>query len=181
MDWGVRGGMNLSPTAAIATPVYTAVATVVNPLNVIFEASLSFFSSTGGEVFTGVGATVHGIKLGSSATFAGGGGEVGGGVGFAIKTGIGAGLGAGAGFGADAGGGEALTIGFGAGAADALFILRIDPPTIADETRIARIKYLRFPFKVIPNDYGQKYFFRPREVRWAISLKPQSYINLDSH
>jgi len=136
----------------------------------------------GCELFTlgsccgaGAGVTVHGIKLGSSATFAGGGGEVGGGVGFAINIGIGAGFGAGAGVGVD------LTMGFGAGAADALFILRIDPPTMADEIRTVRIKYLRFPFKVIPNDYGQKNFFRLRESRWANSLKPQSYINLDSH
>ena len=95
-------------------------------------------------------------------TFAGGGGEVGvgfgWGVGLAIKTGIGAGFGAGAGA-ARGGGGAALTIGFGPGAADALFILRSDPPTMADEIRIVRIKYLRFPFKEIPNDYGQKYFF----------------------
>jgi len=57
------------------------------------------------------------------------------------------------------GGGDALTIGFGPGAAVALFILRSDPPTMADEIRIVRIKYLRFPFKEVPNDYGQKYFF----------------------
>jgi len=128
IDWGVITGMYLSPTAATTTPAYSAVVNVVIPLKVIFESALSFFSSTGGDVLTGVGATVHGIKLGNCVTFTGGGGA-------------------------------ALTIGFGPGAADALFILRSDPPTMADEIRIVRIKYLRFPFKEIPNDYGQKYFF----------------------
>ena len=98
---------------------------------------------------------VHGIKLGNSATFAGGGGEVGGGVGFAIKTGIGAGFGAGAG----AGDGVAFAAGFAAGAADALFILSSDPPPTTRDITMVRIISFSFPFKEVPNDYGQKYFF----------------------
>ena len=82
-------------------------------------------------------------------------------MGFAIKTGIDAGLGAGAGFGAGdgAGGGAALTIGFGPGAADALFRLKSDPPPITRAKMRIRLICLWFPFKEIPNDYGQKYFF----------------------
>ncbi|CAB4897075.1 unannotated protein [freshwater metagenome] len=86
-------------------------------------------------------------------TFAGGGGEVGGGVGFAIKTGIGAG------FGDGAGAGVAFAAGFEAGAADALFILSSDPPLTTRDITIVRIISFSFPFKEIPNDYGQKYFF----------------------
>ena len=57
------------------------------------------------------------------------------------------------------GGGVALTIGLGPGAADALFILSSDPPPTTREITMVRIISFSFPFKVIPNDYGQKYFF----------------------
>jgi len=128
-------------------------------LNVIFIPSLSFFCSTGGGVLTGVGATVHGIKLGNCVTVARGGGEVGveigGGVGFAISAGIGGAFGAGAGV----GDGAALTIGLGPGAAEALLIFTAATPPIARAKISARFICLLVPFKEIPNDYGQKYFF----------------------
>ena len=57
------------------------------------------------------------------------------------------------------GGGAALTIGFGPGAADALFILRSDPPPSKRAKMRMRVICLWFPFKEVPNDYGQKYFF----------------------
>ena len=175
----------VAPAVLIALPIASAVEAVIT--GVVASAAMIAIPSTtptfeatsgnlifscspfvGCKLFTlgsccgdGAGVTVHGIKLGSSATFAGGGGEVGGGVGFAIKTGIGAGLGAGAGFGAGGGGGGgvALTVGLGPGAADALFILRSDPPPSKRAKMRMRVICLWFPFKEIPNDYGQKYFF----------------------
>lgn len=83
------------------------------------------------------------------------GGEVGGGVGFAISTGIGGAFGAGAGL----GDGAALTIGLGAGAAEALLIFTAATPPIARAKINARFICLLVPFKEIPNDYGQKNFF----------------------
>ena len=152
----------------IAKPSPTNAPTVVIPIATLFstlkpgcEILLSDDVDGGFALGDGLGAgdgdgvTVHGIKLGNSATFAGGGGEVGGGVGFAIKTGIGAGFGAGAG----AGDGVAFAAGFAAGAADALFILSSDPPPTTKAITVIRTTNLCFPFKEIPNDYGQKYFF----------------------
>jgi hypothetical protein len=92
-------------------------------------------------------------------TVARGGGEVGveigGGVGFAISAGIGGAFGAGAGV----GDGAALTIGLGPGAAEALLIFTAATPPIARAKISARFICLLVPFKEIPNDYGQKYFF----------------------
>ncbi len=143
----------LSPTNA--PTVVIPIATLFPALNPVCEILLSD-DVTGcftldAEFGAGErdGATVHGIKLGNCVTFVGGGGEVGGGVGFAIKTGIGDGVGA----------GVALTAGLEAGAADALLILRSDPPPITRDITIVRIISFSFPFKEIPNDYGQKYFF----------------------
>jgi hypothetical protein len=148
--------------ATASSPTTVSPRTIATFENTSCDFIFSESPLVGCELFTlgsccgdGAGVTVHGIKLGNSATFAGGGGEVGGGVGFAIKTGIGAGFGAGAG----AGDGVAFAAGFAAGAADALFILSSDPPPTTRDITMVRIISFSFPFKEIPNDYGQKYFF----------------------